>query len=76
MPFPPMPPARWTGALILRASPALLGTGNRGRLTSTSMAQRMAAELEAKATRQIVTAARRSLRDRMTAAEVARQLGL
>ena len=39
-------------------------------------AQRMAAELEAKATRQMVTAARRSLRDGMTAAEVARQLGL
>jgi site-specific recombinase XerC len=39
-------------------------------------AQRMAAELEAKAARQMVTAARRSLRDGMTAAEVARQLGL
>lgn len=41
-----------------------------------SKAQRMAAELEAKAARQMVTAARRSLRDGMTAAEVARQLGL
>jgi hypothetical protein len=41
-----------------------------------SKAQRMAAELEEKATRQMVTAARRSLRDGLPPEEVARQLGL
>lgn len=41
-----------------------------------SKAQRIAAELEEKATRQMVTAARRSLRDGIEPGEVARQLGL
>jgi len=39
-------------------------------------AQRMAAELEEKATRQMVTAARRSLRDGIEPGEIARQLGV
>lgn len=39
-------------------------------------AQRMAEQFEAKATREMVVAARRRLRDGMDAAEVARQLGL
>ncbi|ACO80204.1 hypothetical protein AvCA_40690 [Azotobacter vinelandii CA] len=39
-------------------------------------AQALAAQLEDKATRELVIAARRRLRDGMDAAEVARQLGL